>query len=299
MKRHVLDVNSLVELAHDNHGLITGFSLRSFKKEHDFEGQRTKHYYLVFIISGSIDMSCSLYSHRKIHEGNVAFLPKDSPYIIKSHTVRSKALMFAFDTTMIKMDDSLFNYFVKNVSKKPYEFNTLPINDQMSKVVDMIVSQLIATKRVKITEVCSAWNTAIFVTFASFYKRNELLEFFRPLMSTTTDFRSFVENNFLEAEGNVSKLTKLSGLTRHIFEKNFKKEFGTSPKEWLHQQLRKKIISLARLKGIRPKSIAGELQVTIPRLSQICRQHFGCTTTVLIERVQSGEEVDGKRYRFK
>ena len=33
MKRHVLDVNSLVELVHNDHGLITGFSLRSFKKE--------------------------------------------------------------------------------------------------------------------------------------------------------------------------------------------------------------------------------------------------------------------------
>ncbi len=220
----------------------------------------------------------------------MAFIPKESAYSIKSHTKRSKVLFFAFDTTLIKMDSALFNYFVKNASKKPYEFNTLPINDQLSKVIDMIVSQLVATKRIKIAKVCSAWNTAIFVTFASFYKRSELLEFFRPLMSTATDFRSFVENNFLEAEGNVSKLTKLSGLTRHIFEKNFKKEFGSSPKEWLHQQLRKKIISLARLKDIRPKGIARELQVTIPRLSPICRQHFGCTTTELITRIQNGEE---------
>lgn len=290
MKRHVLDVNSLVEVAHDNHGLITGFSLRSFKKVHDFEDQMSKHYYLLFMLSGTIEMSCSLYMHRRIHEGEIAFLPKGSLYLIKSCTAKSKVLMFAFDTTMIKMDAPLFNYFVKNASKKPYEFSTLPINDQMGKVIDMIVSQMVASKKVKIASVASAWNTSIFVTFASFYKRSELLEFFRPLMSTVTDFRSFVENNFLEAEGNVSKLMKLSGLTRHIFEKKFREEFGIAPKEWFHRQLRKRILSLARIKETRPKEIARDLHVTIPRLSQICRQHFGCTTTELIARVQSGEE---------
>ena len=76
----------------------------------------------------------------------------------------------------------------------------------------MILSQITHSKKVKIPQVCTSWNMTIFVTFTSFYKRSELLEFFRPIMSTTTDFRSFVENNFLEAEGNVSKLRKLSGL---------------------------------------------------------------------------------------
>ena len=168
-------------------------------------------------MEGSIDVGCSLYSKQLVREGEIFFIPKDSAYTIKSHTKRSKALFFAFDTTMIKMDTPLFNYFVKNVSKKPYEFNTLPINEQMRKVLDMILSQITHSKKMKIKQVCTSWNMTIFVTFATFYKRNELLEFFRPIMSTTTDFRSFVENNFLEAEGNVSKLRKLSGLSRHIF----------------------------------------------------------------------------------
>ena len=40
----------------------------------------------------------------------------------------------------------------------------------------------------------------------------------------------------------MSKLRKLSGLSRHIFEKNFKDIFGSAPKEWFHEQLRKRII---------------------------------------------------------
>ena len=131
----------------------------------------------------------------------------------------------------------------------------------------------------------------IFVTFTSFYKRSELLEFFRPIMSTTMDFRSFVENNFLEAEGNVSKLRKLSGLSRHVFEKNFKDIFGSAPKEWFHEQLRKRITSLAKKQDIRPKELARELHVNIHRLAQITRLHFDCTPSELIVRVQNGKRL--------
>ena len=138
MKRHVLDVNSLVELVHNDHGLITGFSLRSFKKELAVMDHHSNHYYIIYLLEGSIDLSCSLYSKKLVREGEMAFIPKESAYSIQSHTRRSKALFFAFDTTLIKMDSALFNYFVKNASKKPYEFNTLPINEQMRKVLDMI-----------------------------------------------------------------------------------------------------------------------------------------------------------------
>lgn len=291
MKRHVLDVNSLVELVHNDHGLITGFSLRSFKKELAVMDHHSNHYYIIYLLEGSIDLSCSLYSKKLVKESEMAFIPKESAYSIQSHTRRSKALFFAFDTTLIKMDSALFNYFVKNASKKPYEFNTLPINEQMRKVLDMILSQITHTKKVKNSQVCISWNMTIFVTFTSFYKRSELLEFFRPIMSTTMDFRSFVENNFLEAEGNVSKLRKLSGLSRHVFEKNFKDIFGSAPKEWFHEQLRKRITSLAKKQDIRPKELARELHINIQRLAQITRLHFDCTPSELIERVQNGKRL--------
>ena len=66
MKRHVLDVNSLVELVHNDHGLITGFSLRSFKKELAVMDHHSNHYYIIYLLEGSIDLSCSLYSKKLV-----------------------------------------------------------------------------------------------------------------------------------------------------------------------------------------------------------------------------------------
>ena len=52
MKRHVLDVNSLVELVHNDHRLITGFSLRSFKMELEVMDHHSNHYYINISVGG-------------------------------------------------------------------------------------------------------------------------------------------------------------------------------------------------------------------------------------------------------
>jgi hypothetical protein len=75
MKRHVLYINSIAELVHNDHGHITGF---------------------------------------------------------------------AFDTMLVRMDEKLYNYFVRHAGDKPYEFNLLRVNDQMAKVRDCTATELIA-----------------------------------------------------------------------------------------------------------------------------------------------------------
>ena len=75
MKRHVLYINSIAELVHNDHGHITGF---------------------------------------------------------------------AFDTTLVRMDEKLYNYFVRHAGDKPYEFNLVRVNDQMAKVCDCTATELIA-----------------------------------------------------------------------------------------------------------------------------------------------------------
>jgi hypothetical protein len=73
MKRHVLYINSITELVHNDHGHITGF---------------------------------------------------------------------AFDTTLVEMDEKLYNYFVRHAGNKPYEFNLLSVNDQMAKVRDTTPTEI-------------------------------------------------------------------------------------------------------------------------------------------------------------
>lgn len=290
MKQHVLHINSIAEVVHSDGDRVTGFSLRSFKAGRIYEDAQTYHNYILYILTGSVEISCNLYMHKTIKEGHMAFLPCGTAYRIVSLQPNSRILFFAFDTTYVRLDESLFNFFVKHAMEKPYMFNTLPVDQHMAKVIEIILMQMTGPKRITMTEVCKAWNTVIFTTFATFYKRKQLLEFMRPIMSPKVNFRSFVENNFLEAQGSVSRLTTLSGMPATTFSYNFRKEFGCSPKQWLHEQQKKRILELAKIKGIRPTDIAKAMQINVRRLAQITQQHLGCTPTEIIEKSKQEQD---------
>lgn len=284
MKQHVLHINSIAEVVHSDGDRVTGFSLRSFKAGRIYEDAQTYHNYILYIIRGAVEISCSLYMKKIVKEGYMAFLPRGTAYRIVSLESNSGILFFAFDTAYVRLNDSLYDFFVRHASKAPYSYTALPIDEHMAKVVDVIVMQMTGAKRIMITEICLAWNTIIFTTFATFYKRKDLLNFLRPIMSAKVNFRSFVENNFLDAKGNVAKLVALSGMPATTFSYNFKKEFGTAPKTWFHEQLRKRILSLAKKEKARPTDIGKSLHMDVRRLSQITKQLFGCTPTDLIKK---------------
>lgn len=290
MKKHVLYINSIAEVVHNDHGSITGFALRSFRKNESYNDTHSQHYYIIIVLQGVLKIDCSLYQHARVVAGQMAFMPKGSLYHIESLERISKALFFAFDTTLVRMDDKLFNYFVRHATDKPYEFNLLHVNDQMAKVVDVIVSQMTGSRKINITEVCNTWNTLLFVTFATFYKRTELLEFFSPMMHTRVDFRSFIENNYIEAGGNVSKLLALSGMTEYNFRKKLNEEFGANPKEWLTEKMKKRALQLARVTDTTPTEIAHKMHMSQIKFFKFCRKYFDCTATELIARVQCEEK---------
>lgn len=282
MKKHVLHINSIAEVVHSEGDRVTGFSLRSFKADRIHEDAQSYHNYILYILKGKVEITCNLYKNKVIKEGYMAFLPRGTAYRIISQGTNSRILFFAFDTTYVRMDDSLYRFFVKHASDTPYSFNTLPIDNHMAKVIDVIVMQMMGHKRITMTQICHAWNSIIFTTFATFYKRKELLAFLRPIMSAKVNFRSFVENNFIKAYGNVSKLVELSGMPATTFNYNLKKEFGCTPKTWFHEQLKRKILDHARIEGVRPTDIAKELHINVRRLAQITKQLFGTTPTELI-----------------
>lgn len=285
MKKHVLHFNSIAELLYDDGMHVTGFSLRTFKENRSNQDQESQHNYILYIMEGTVTISCNLYQNKTVAAGNMAFLPRGTTYSIVSLKGTGRILFFAFDTTFVRLNESLYNYFVSHASDALYTFNTLPIDDHMAKVVEIIVMQMTSHKRIMMTEICQAWNTIIFTTFATFYQRKDMLNFLRPIMSSKINFRSFVENNYLDAQGRVSKLAELSGMPVTTFNYYFKKEFGCAPKLWFHDQLRKQITTLVKSGNVRPTDIAKSLHVNVRRLSQVTQKHFGCTPTEVIKEI--------------
>ena len=272
----------------------TGFADILIHKEEVYADLNTNHYYIVMIISGEVNASCKLYKNKLIKSGTMAFIPRGSKMVIRA-LVDTNILLFGFTTTIIRTDNEMLEYFCTHAGKKDYTFNTLPICSAMSDFLKLIGAQ-IHEKKLKHSGICHVWNTYFFHMMVAYYNKDEITAFMRPIISGGADFKSFIENNYLEADGNVSKLITLSGLSVMTFKTRFKATYGMTAKQWLDQRLKEQILGYATERNVRPSHIAHQMLMTPQRFNRLCHRLWGVTGSELIRRVQTGElSVEGKQ----
>ena len=272
----------------------TGFADILIHKEEVYADLKTNHYYIVMIISGEVNASCKLYKNKLIKSGTMAFIPRGSKMVIRA-LEDTNILLFGFTTTIIRTDNEMLEYFCTHAGKKDYTFNTLPICSAMSDFLKLIGAQ-IHEKKLKHSGICHVWNTYFFHMMVAYYNKDEITAFMRPIISGGADFKSFIENNYLEADGNVSKLITLSGLSVMTFKTRFKATYGMTAKQWLDQRLKEQILGYATERNVGPSHIAHQMLMTPQRFNRLCHRLWGVTGSELIRRVQTGElSVEGKQ----
>ena len=272
----------------------TGFADILIHKEEVYADLNTNHYYIVMIISGEVNASCKLYKNKLIKSGTMAFIPRGSKMVIRA-LVDTNILLFGFTTTIIRTDNEMLEYFCTHAGRKDYTFNTLPICSAMSEFLKLIGAQ-IHEKKLKHSGICHVWNTYFFHMMVAYYNKDEITAFMRPIISGGADFKSFIENNYLEADGNVSKLITLSGLSVMTFKTRFKATYGMTAKQWLDQRLKEQILEYATERNVGPSHIAHQMLMTPQRFNRLCHRLWGVTGSELIRRVQTGElSVEGKQ----
>ena len=272
----------------------TGFADILIHKAEVYADLNTNHYYIVMIISGEVNASCKLYKNKLIKSGTMAFIPRGSKMVIRA-LEDTNILLFGFTTTIIRTDNEMLEYFCTHAGKKDYTFNTLPICSAMSDFLKLIGAQ-IHEKKLKHSGICHVWNTYFFHMMVAYYNKDEITAFMRPIISGGADFKSFIENNYLEADGNVSKLITLSGLSVMTFKTRFKATYGMTAKQWLDQRLKEQILGYATERNVGPSHIAHQMLMTPQRFNRLCHRLWGVTGSELIRRVQTGElSVEGKQ----
>ena len=265
----------------------TGFADVIINKEEVYADLNTSHYYIVMIISGEVNISCKLYRNKLIKSGTMAFIPRGSKMVIRA-VADTNILQFGFTTTIIRTDMEMLEYFCTHAGKKDYTFNTLPICSALNDLLKLIGAQ-IHEKKLKHSGICHVWNTYFFHMMVAYYNKDEITAFMRPIISGAADFKSFIENNYLEADGNVSKLIALSGLSRMTFKTRFKASYGMTAKQWLDQRYKEQIVEHAAEKNTGPSHIAHQMLITPQRFNRLCHRLWGVTGSELIRRVQAGE----------
>lgn len=284
-------------MASRNNEHETGFADILVRKGEWYEDSCARHYYILMIKSGTINLSCRIYHNRLIETGTMALIPKGGKLVFKA-VEEANIIMFAFSSTIIRTDKEMLDYFCKYAGKKDYAFNTLPICKAINDLINLISSQL-HERKLKHSGICHVWNSYFFHMMVAYYGKEEITAFMRPIISAGADFESFIENNYLEAAGNVSRLISLSGLSVVAFNNRFLSIYGMKPKKWLDEKLKTRILDLAAEEMMTPGQIAREIEVTPQRFNDITNRFWGVAGSELIRRVQTGEPIAEVRQKNK
>ena len=279
-----------IEISKTDATRTTGFTLITLAEEKMYIDRNTNLFYIIILLEGEIMCKTKTCANKIIKKNTMAFIPKDSKLAIKAITT-SELLFFGFSTAIIRNDRELLDFYCKEAHKSKYVFNTLPIKDGMAKVTDLIYFQL-ASKKIKNNNISEVWNALFFHTVQSYYTKQQIVNFFRPIFNGLSDFESFIENNYISSRGNVSSLIELSGIPPTRFYKLFVERYGMTAKVWLDAKMRNKILELAAQPTITVGAIALEFDLITPRFCTLCRRLFGRTPKEVIAEVQSRKEID-------
>lgn len=274
-----------VELLNCGPTRSTGFSVATLHKDEEYRDDLSRYYYIIVVLQGRINLTCKLFRNCEIEQSNMVFVPKDSFFRIIANE-DSEIMAFAFTTTIIRTDKEVLNYFCTHARKFKYSFHKLKLCTDMSLVIDLIRRQLLSGK-IKGTDICEAWNTLFFNTVQTFYDRAKVVAFMRPLLSTSINFRTFIENNYIESAGNVTYLIELSGIPASRFHALFGENFGMTAKSWLDNKARQRIQSMASMENVTVTDMAKVFKVSTQRFCGLCRRLFDCTPRELIGRSRS------------
>ena len=152
----------------------------------------------------------------------------------------------------------------------------------MADFASMITRQL-QERKMKNSGVAQVWNSYFFHIMQSYYRKDEVAAFMRPIISGAVDFEAFVENNYLEAEGNVAQLAALSGMSYDSFQDKFVRIYGTTAKQWLDKRTRQQLTTLAQTPHMTPQEMAAAMHCTPQKLNKLCQRYWGMAPGALLK----------------
>lgn len=275
------------QMASRMNGHETGFAHIKIVQGQRYHNASAKHYYILAVKYGAIQVTTRLYKNKVVGGYTMALAPK-SGVLEFTALEDAEVILFAFTTTIIRTDKEMLDYFCTHAAKKSYEFNTLSIGKAMGDLLDLILTQ-IHERKLRNSGICHVWNTYFFHVMAAYYTKDEITDFMRPILSGGADFEAFIENNYLEARGNVTRLIALSGLSAVTFTNKFIAIYGMRPKQWLDEQLKTAIIDMARDEGTTPTLIAKELDMPPQRLNDFTHRVWSMPAGEAVRRAREGE----------
>ncbi|WP_414703321.1 helix-turn-helix domain-containing protein [Proteiniphilum sp. UBA7639] len=192
--------------------------------------------------------------------------------------LRDSEMMFISFFEMTDPSYGLFINSLKNVLNekhqkccKPYLLNIKPELNQFLEIINLIHD----SKGLTNPEILKRMLNLIFYLYSANYSPEENSLFFSPLICSDYKFKNKVLLHHLKAK-NVQELAKLCGYTYNTFNREFMKQFGSSPYKWMINERKKRILQNLEDPTVPLKSIAFTFHFSSPaHFARFCKENFG------------------------
>lgn len=226
---------------------------------------------IVFVLKGKVALSYGDGVHRILKNREMIVVAKDD--LLVDFLEDTRMVCFVIDLGMMLHNSVFFDQLHKD-DKCPCDASaSLPVNKALVNYFGNFVDHI--ADDVERKSYLSLKAKELFFLLKAYYQRQELVAFFRPLLSNNLSFLNFVNNNYFKAK-NVQELATICNYSLAGFEKKFQRVFGISVYQWMLKKKTLRIYHELTFSEKTLKEISEEQGFTsTSQLNDFCKRNLG------------------------
>jgi AraC-like DNA-binding protein len=238
--------------------------------------------HLVFLLNGSLWVQCNDLPPIEVGCKELFLIPKSSIFALKSR-LPGNLIVCSFDSLYSIYNKLILRIYTAMLPLTTFTFSPLPVNHVLEEYLSVL--QEYVRKDMDSDFLCKIKFQELFLLFEHFYHKEQMVGLLYPILGQSLDFKNRVMQHFLSVN-NVDELARRIGMGRATFDIKFKKEFGTSPLQWILKEKAKHVYFSLSEPGSTLSDIMNKYNFnSSTHLNRFCRQQFGCTPSELRKRL--------------
>lgn len=251
-----------------------GFTRHSLKANEEFNIEQQSLSYILFVLDGTVEISSEEFDYRIYKANTMVAFSRNSQITGKSIT-DSNIIILYFDKHINVCDKLVLESLYTQFPIEKNEYLGLPINEGMKMVLNSVNFYL--DYRLQCCHIHQIKLQEVFFIFRGFYKKEDMIKFFSPILNKTVNFKDFVLANYQKVK-TVEELSVLYGCSLRSFNRKFKEHFDDSPYNWILKQRAKHVKAQLLTPDIDFAEIIKEFKFSsASHFSTYCKKQFGVT----------------------
>lgn len=269
-----------------------GFKYIEVDAGYIFKVYDKKEKHLFFLMEGSAKVRYNEFTDRLFSAGEMIFLPKSADCRGEALT-KCSFIVHIYDAPVRLCDKVSLNSIIEHKENVQYDFMSLPIRSTLNSYLQLL--KLYLTEGINCRHLHEIKQKELFLIFRTHYSKEELAQFFYPMLGKSLDFRSKVMAYYMESK-TAKDLAGYCGYSDVHFNELFVAEFSETPYKWMQKQKAKHIIGRLSNTQATIKEVIEEFEFSSRcHFDKYCKRQFGETASQIRANILSTNQSFSKK----